>query len=67
MYGWLWRSLPGPVPVRVLLLAVLVVVVVAVLFEVVFPALAPLVPVNDGTVDGAGAAGARAPLAAWWP
>ena len=65
MYGWLWRSLPGPAPVRVLLLAVLAAVVLAVLFQVVFPALAPLVPVNDGTVDGAGARAAA--LAAWGP
>lgn len=67
MYGWLWRSLPGPAPVRVLLLAVLAAVVVAVLFQVVFPALAPLVPVNDGTVDGAGAGARPALLAAWGP
>ena len=51
MYGLLWRSLPGPVWLRVVLLAVLVVAVVAVLFTWVFPAIAPFMPFNDITVD----------------
>ncbi|MFZ5872339.1 MAG: hypothetical protein ACOYXW_17665 [Actinomycetota bacterium] len=50
MYGWLWRILPGPVPVKALLALVLAAVVVAVLFVWVFPAVAPLMPFNDGTV-----------------
>lgn len=62
MYGWLWRALPGPTPVRVALAALLVLAAVVVLFTVVFPAVAPLLPVNDGTVDGAARAGA---LAGW--
>src|SRR5690606_39176528 len=44
MYGWLWRHLPGPAVVRALILLVAAVAVVALLFEVVFPALAPLLP-----------------------
>jgi hypothetical protein len=49
MYGWLWRHLPGPTPVRV---AILVVVAAAVLaaFTWLFPAIAPLMPFNDTTV-----------------
>lgn len=50
MYGWLWRILPGPVPVKALLALVLAAAVVAVLFVWVFPAVAPLMPFNDGTV-----------------
>ncbi len=50
MYAALWRRLPGPTPVRVLLALLLVVLVVVVLFGWVFPALAPLVPFNNGTV-----------------
>lgn len=50
MYAWLWRHLPGPVPVRVLLAAVLVLAVLAVCFTWVFPAVAPFMPFNDTTV-----------------
>lgn len=50
-YGWLWRVLPGPVAVKVLQVIVLVAVVVAVLFTWVFPAIAPLMPFNQTTVD----------------
>lgn len=37
MYGWIWRHLPGPVPVRVLASVVLVAAVVLLLFLWVFP------------------------------
>jgi hypothetical protein len=50
VYGWLWRVLPGPPAVRVLLLAVLAVAVVLVCFQWAFPAVAPHLPINDGTV-----------------
>lgn len=49
-YGWLWRILPGPIAVRIVLAVVLTLVVVAVLFTWVFPAIAPLVPFNDNTI-----------------
>jgi hypothetical protein len=52
MYAWLWRVLPGPAWMRVLLLVILAVGLVAVLFTWVFPALAPFVPFNDVDVDG---------------
>lgn len=50
MYGFLWRHLPGPLPVRLLLAVLLAVGVVAVLFAFVFPLAAPYVPFNDNTV-----------------
>ncbi|UJP41877.1 hypothetical protein [Cellulomonas palmilytica] len=50
MYGWLWRHLPGPAVVRVLLLAVLAAAVLAACFQWVFPAVAPYMPFNDTTV-----------------
>lgn len=51
MYGWLWRVLPGPRWVRVGILVALAAAVVAVCFTWVFPALAPIMPFNDTTVD----------------
>jgi hypothetical protein len=49
-YGWLWRSLPGPTTVKVVLAALMVAAVLAVLFTWVFPAIAPLMPFNETTV-----------------
>ena len=57
MYGWLWRSLPGPVGLKVVLVLLLALGVVAVCFLWVFPAVAPHVPFNDGTVDSGGGGG----------
>jgi hypothetical protein len=51
LYAALWRALPGPLAVRVLLAAVLVLLVVVVCFLWVFPRIAPLMPFNDNTVD----------------
>ncbi len=50
MYAWIWRHLPGPVPVRVLIALLLLVAVVALLFTVVFPWLDPFLPFNKVTV-----------------
>lgn len=50
MYAYLWRSLPGPRPVRVLLLLVLLVVAVLLLMEVVFPWVSAQLPYTDVTV-----------------
>lgn len=50
MYAVLWRSLPGPWPVKALLALALLAVVVYVLFTWGFPALAPHMPFNDSTV-----------------
>lgn len=37
MYGWLWRHLPGPVPLRITLAVVLATAVIAALTGLVFP------------------------------
>ena len=50
MYSLLWRSLPGPWPVRLLLTLLLLALVLALLFLVVFPWLEPRMPFNDVTV-----------------
>jgi membrane protein YdbS with pleckstrin-like domain len=51
MYGSLWRFLPGPWPVKVLLALVLVTLVVAVCFLWLFPAVATYMPFNDNAVQ----------------
>ena len=50
MYGWLLRRLPGPLWLRVLILLAAVAGIVVVLFAWGFPAVAPYMPFNDGTV-----------------
>lgn len=50
MYGWLWRHLPGPLAVRVVLAVLMAAAVVAVCFLWVYPAIAPHMPFNDTTV-----------------
>ncbi|MBC7310407.1 MAG: hypothetical protein GXY39_04175 [Actinomycetales bacterium] len=50
MYALLWRSLPGPWPVKALLALLLAAAVVVALFTWGFPALAPYMPFNDNTV-----------------
>jgi hypothetical protein len=44
MYAWIFRHLPGPVWARILLALALIIVVVGVLFELVFPLIAPYSP-----------------------
>lgn len=51
MYAALWRALPGPTALRLVLALVLLLAVVAVCFVWVFPAVAPYVPFNDTTVE----------------
>ncbi|WP_182112569.1 MULTISPECIES: hypothetical protein [unclassified Actinotalea] len=51
MYAWLWRALPGPAWVRALIMVALAAAVVAACFTWVFPAIAPLMPFNETTVD----------------
>lgn len=50
MYAWIWRSLPGPLVVRLVLALVLLGAVVVLLFGWVFPAIAPHLPFNESTV-----------------
>ncbi|QBI52893.1 hypothetical protein [Streptomonospora litoralis] len=51
MYGLIWRVLPGPWPVKLLLALALVAGVAAGLWYYVFPAIDPLMPFNDGAVE----------------
>jgi hypothetical protein len=51
MYGWIWRHLPGPMAVRVLLAVALALGVVALLMLVVFPWAEPLLPFNNVTTE----------------
>jgi len=51
MYGLLWRVIPGPAWLRVLLLLLLAAAVVAACFEWVFPWVSEYVPLNDNTVE----------------
>lgn len=50
MYGWIWRHLPGPWPVRAAISVVLAAAAAFALLQWGFPVLAPLMPFNDGTV-----------------
>jgi hypothetical protein len=51
VYSWIWRHLPGGLPGRLLGSLVLFALVVLLLFAVVFPAVEPLLPYSDVTVD----------------
>jgi hypothetical protein len=51
MYVWIWRHLPGPLAARVAQAVLLLLAVLALLFLVVFPAVEPLLPYSDVTVD----------------
>lgn len=50
LYAALWRALPGPRLVRVLVCLLLLAAVVAFCFLWLFPRVAPLLPFNDNTV-----------------
>ncbi|WP_295690851.1 hypothetical protein [uncultured Brevibacterium sp.] len=56
MYGLIWRALPGPWAVKLLLSLLLIAAVVYLLMEYVFPVVAPYMPFNEATVteDGGG-------------
>jgi hypothetical protein len=51
MYVWIWRHLPGPLPLRLLQALLLLGAVVLLLFLVVFPAVDQVSPWSDVTVD----------------
>ncbi|HLR58829.1 MAG TPA: hypothetical protein VK098_11690 [Beutenbergiaceae bacterium] len=52
MYGALWRILPGPWIVKLLIVLILLAAIVYALFEYVFPWLEPLLPLNESTIEG---------------
>jgi hypothetical protein len=51
VYTWIWRHLPGGLPGKLLGSLVLLTAVVLLLFFVVFPAVEPLLPFSDVTVE----------------
>ncbi|WP_181309693.1 hypothetical protein [Nocardioides campestrisoli] len=50
MYAWIWRRLPGSIPVKVVQSVLLVLLVLVVLITWVFPALEPHVPLDQVVV-----------------
>lgn len=53
MYGLIWRILPGPTWLKVIFALILIVAVVFVLFEYVYPVVAPYMPFAENSViDG---------------
>ena len=50
MYGWLWRQIPGPIPVRVLVTLVSVVALFFLLMEVIYPLVEQAMPFSDVSV-----------------
>ncbi len=55
MYAWMFRHLPGPLWLRIVITLLLLAALVIVLFQWVFPAIAPYMPFNSGTLDALGA------------
>ena len=51
MYVWIWRTLPGGLPGKLIGTLLLLTGAVALLFFVVFPAVEPLLPFSDVTVE----------------
>jgi hypothetical protein len=55
VYTWIWRRLPGGLPGKLAGSFLLITAAVLVLFFVVFPAVEPLLPFDDVTVEQDGA------------
>lgn len=51
IFPWVWRTLPGPVWLRVLLLLVLIAAIVVALFEWVFPWVSVTFDIQDQSVE----------------
>ncbi len=65
MYAMLWRNLPGPWPVRVVICLLLAAAVLAACAQWLFPWVASWLPMNDAGVHAAPAAHAVAEPARW--
>jgi hypothetical protein len=51
MYVWIWRTLPGPLALKLVQALVLVAAICALLLFVVFPWIEPHLPINHVTVN----------------
>ncbi|WP_194923613.1 hypothetical protein [Catenulispora pinisilvae] len=51
MYAFLWRHLPGPVYVKLLVALAVAAVIVVLLFGWIFPWVEPLMPFSGNTVS----------------
>ncbi len=51
MYAALWRILPGPIVVRILIVLVLIAGVLFSLIEWVFPWVNAMIPISEATVE----------------
>ncbi|GAA1114550.1 hypothetical protein [Nesterenkonia jeotgali] len=51
MYAWLFRSLPGPLLVQILLALAILAGIVFLLMQYVFPWLSQYSPLNDSTLE----------------
>ena len=51
MYAFLWRHLPGPVYVKILVALAVAALVVVLLFGWIFPWIEPLMPFSGNTVS----------------
>lgn len=54
MYSWLWRTLPGPALIKLLILLVIFAAIVAALFLWVFPWVDTVLPVQDVRIEDSG-------------
>ncbi|GAB3193518.1 hypothetical protein [Nesterenkonia suensis] len=52
MYAWIFRHLPGPLWMQIILTLVLLAAVLLLLMEVVFPWVDQFNPLNDSTIQG---------------
>lgn len=63
MYGWIWQHLPGNRAIKAIEALALLLAVVWVLFNYVFPALEPILPIGRDAVNHGGAFGQLDPSA----
>lgn len=50
MYGWMWRHIPGPWPLRLVIVLAVLVGVFFLMMDVVFPWVETLMPYGDVAV-----------------
>ncbi len=50
MYSWIWHKLPFGIPGKVVGFLLLMIGIAALLWYFAFPAIDPLLPINDGQI-----------------